>query len=379
MHLDTRILRSLLSPPLAGAPLHPGPVFASAFHLPEDPAAAPYTYARYDQPTWTHLEHTLSLIEAADLPASQPVHTVCFASGMAAIHAALAVTLRPGDAVILPTGGYFSTRSLAQAFFEPNRIEIREAPITDELQGELLHGARLLWLETPSNPFLEVCDLSSLTERAHAAGVLVACDNTTATPLGQPTLPLGVDLSVVSDTKLMTGHGDLLLGHVATTDPTLHQAILNWRNLAGSGPGPMEAWLAHRSLATLPLRLQRSNSTALAIAHFLSTRPEVTNVRYPGLPSHESHGVAARQMQHGFGPVLAFTLPSAEAADRFLAASHLLTNATSFGSLTSTAERRARWGHDRIPPGLIRLSAGCEDPGDLLADLDQALRVSRTP
>ncbi len=377
MHLDTRILRSLLTPATPGAPLHPGPVFAAAFHLPGDPAEAPYTYARYDQPTWSHLEATLSLIEAADTPTR--VHTTCFGSGMAAVHAALAITLRPGDAIVLPAGGYFTTRVLAETFFNPNRIELREAPLSGPLTQTLLEGARLLWLETPSNPTLHVADLRALVAQAHAAGVLVACDNTTATPLGQPTIPLGVDLSVVSDTKLMTGHGDLLLGHVSTTDPTLHQALLNWRNLAGTGPGPMEAWLAHRSLATLPLRLGRSNSTALALAHFLASRPEVTDVRYPGLPSHESHAVAAGQMQHGFGPVLAFTLPSAEAADRVLAASHLLTNATSFGSLTTTAERRARWGHDTIPPGLIRLSAGCEDPADLLADLDQALRASTTP
>lgn len=379
MHPTTRILRSLLGPSAAGAPLHPGPVFAAAFHIPGTPADAPYTYARYDQPTWTDLERTLSLIEsAAALPVAPPTHTVCFASGMAAVHAALAVTLRPGDAVILPTGGYFTTRVLTESVFSAQNIEIRQAPITEDLQGELLAGARLLWLESPSNPTLDVCDIRDLTERAHAAGVLVVCDNTTATPLGQPTLPLGVDLSVVSDTKLMTGHGDLLLGHVSTKRPDLHQALLNWRNLTGAGPGPMEAWLAHRSLATLPLRLERSNANALALAHFLSTRPEIQQVRYPGLPSHESHLAAARQMQHGFGPVLAFTLPSADAANRFLAASQLLSNATSFGSVTSTAERRARWSGDNIPPGLIRLSAGCEDLADLLADLDQALHASVT-
>lgn len=174
----------------------------------------------------------------------------------------------------------------------------------------------------------------------------------------------------------MTGHSDLLLGHVALRDPDLYARLLTWRGLSGSGPGPMETWLAHRSLATLPLRLERANSNALGIAHFLSTRPEVTDVLYPGLPAHPAHAVAAGQMQHGFGPLLSFTLPSAAAADSFLSSSHLITTATSFGGITTTAERRARWGHDNIPEGLIRLSAGCEALPDLLADLAQALTAA---
>ncbi len=380
MHSSTRILHSLLTPPTPGAPLHHSPVFAAPFHVPGPPAEAPYTYANFEQPSWTALERTLNTIETGPgLPNGKSARSLCFASGAAAAFAVLATTLQPGDAIILPTGGYFATRNLAETFFRDRGIVVRSAPVTDDLQGELLDGARLLWLETPSNPTLEVCDIRALATRAHAAGVLVACDNTTATPLGQNTLALGADLSIVSDTKLMTGHSDLLLGHVATTDPALYSKLLAWRSAAGSGPGPFEAWLALRSLATLPLRLERSNSNALAIAQFLEHRPEVERVLYPGLPTHPSHGTAARQMHGGFGPILSFILPSAQAADRLLAASTLLTNATSFGGITTTAERRARWGHDPIPPGLIRLSAGCEHPTDLLADLDQALQASTLP
>ena len=384
MHQSTRILRSLLSPPTPGTPLSPGPVFAAPFHLPGAVADAPFTYAGYEQPTWSALEHTLAVIETGDhlpdgLPDSREVRALCFASGSAALTAVLATTLRPGDAVILPLGGYFNTRRLAESFFAERGIGVRHVPIStsaNELPDDLLAGARLLWLETPSNPLLEVADIAALSARAHAAGLLVAADNTTATPLGQNTLALGADLSVVSDTKLMTGHGDLLLGHVAVTDPDLYQRLLTWRSLSGSGPGPMESWLAHRSLATLPLRLERANANALGIATFLATRPEVLSVLYPGLPTHESHLTAARQMSHGFGPLLSFTLPSAAAAEAFLAASRLITNATSFGHITTTAERRARWGHDAIPEGLIRLSAGLEALPDLLADLDHALTAS---
>ena len=385
MHPSTRLLRSLLTPPVPGTPLHHGPVFAAPFHLPGPADDASYTYAGYEQPTWTALEHTLAVLETADgLPDGKQARALSFASGSAAITAVLATTLKPGDAVILPTGGYFNTRRLAETFFEHRadglrNIEIRNAPANlADLPDNLLAGARLLWLETPSNPLLEIADLRALSTRAHAAGVLVACDNTTATPLGQPTLTLGADLSVVSDTKLMTGHSDLLLGHVALTDPDLHARMLTWRSLSGSGPGPMEAWLAQRSLATLSLRLELSNANALGIARFLTTRPEVSGVLYPGLPTHPAHAVAARQMQHGFGPLLSFTLPSAAAAEAFLAASTLITNATSFGGIITTAERRARWGHDAIPEGLIRLSAGCEALPDLLADLAQALHASQT-
>ncbi len=385
MREATRILHSLLTPPTPGAPLHHGPVFAAPFHVPGEVADAPYTYARYEQPTWTALERTLAVIETGDnLPDNRQARVLCFGSGMAAITAALAVTLRPGDAVVLPAAGYFSTRVLADGFFRDRGIEVRRAPVSDELQGEiqvkipgeLLAGARLLWIETPSNPGMEVADIRALADRAHAAGALVACDNTTATPLGQNTLALGADLSVVSDTKLMTGHGDLLLGHVAVTDQDLYQRLLEWRSLSGSGPGPMEAWLAHRSLATLPLRFERSNANALAVAQFLDRRPEVERVLYPGLSTHPAHLTAARQMHGGFGPVVSFLLPSRAAAESFLSAAQLITDATSFGGITTTAERRARWGHDAIPPGFLRLSVGCEALPDLLADLAQALERS---
>jgi cystathionine gamma-lyase len=185
-------------------------------------------------------------------------------------------------------------------------------------------------------------------------------------------LALGADFSLASDSKSMTGHGDLLMGHVAVRDAELLAKIDTWRTLTGAVPGPMEAWLALRSMATLPLRLERSCENAQVIAQFLTTRAEVERVFYPGLPDHPGHQVARRQMRF-FGAVLSFELRDKAAADGFLAASKLLTNATSFGSVYSSAERRARWGGDAVGEGFIRLSAGCEEIQDLVEDIAQAL------
>jgi cystathionine gamma-lyase len=193
--------------------------------------------------------------------------------------------------------------------------------------------------------------------------------------LGQRPLALGADFSVASDTKALTGHSDLILGHVAVRDTAWAERLHRWRTQVGAIPGPMEVWLAHRSLATLDVRLERQCRSALLVAHYLAMRPEVTALRYPGLPSDPAHMLAARQMQL-FGPVISFALASKPQAERFLAACRLVAEATSFGSVHTTAERRARWGGDRVPPGFIRLSIGCEHAEDLIADLGQALDAS---
>jgi cystathionine gamma-lyase len=261
---------------------------------------------------------------------------------------------------------------LMREYFTEMGITVRSAPTAGDAQGELLEGARLLWIETPSNPTMDICDIAALSERAHRAGVLVAVDNTTPTALGQKPLALGADFSVASDTKSMTGHSDLLMGHVAVRDPELYQKIDRWRTLTGGIVGPMEAWLALRSIATLPLRLERSCENAQRIAEFLTTRPEVESVLYPGLPTHPGHALAARQMRY-FGPVLSFVLPDRIAAETFLASAKLVVEATSFGGVLTTAERRARWGGDAVSEGFVRMSAGCEEVDDLIGDIAQAL------
>lgn len=365
----TRAVRAGLPEPEQFEPTLPGPVFAAHFHLSGEPVG-PYTYGRETNPTWTRLEHAIGELEAP----GEAVGTTVFASGMAAVSAVLLSQVRAGDVVVLPGDGY-QALPLVREQLEAYGVEVRTAPTAGDAQLELLDGAKLLWIETPSNPGLDVCDVRRLVEAAHAVGVLVAVDNTLATPLGQRPLGLGADFSVASDTKGLTGHGDILLGHVTCRDPELTAGVRRWRKVVGAIPGPMEAWIAHRSLATLQLRIDRQCATALALAGTLAERADVTGLRYPGLPGDPSYPVAARQMRR-FGSVVSFVLADKETAERFLAALRLVDDATSFGGLRSTAERRARWGGDAVPEGFVRFSVGAEDPEDLLADVERALDES---
>jgi cystathionine gamma-lyase len=373
MQEATRIIRSTISRSVAGEPLHAGPVFAGPYHSPGDPTQMPYTYARSSNPTWTELEKAIGEMESGP---GYEAQALVFASGMAAITAVFGVTLRPGDVVVMPTNSYFTARKLIDEYFTAMGVTVRMAATGGDAQGELLEGAKLLWLETPSNPTMEICDIAALCERAHRAGVLVAVDNTTPTPMGQLPLALGADFSVASDTKAMTGHSDLLLGHVAVKDMELLAKIEHWRTLTGGVLGPMEAWLALRSMVTLPLRLERCCANAQAVSEFLATRSEVESVLYPGLPDSPGYEIAKRQMKY-FGPVLGFTLKDKAAAETFLKQAELVTEATSFGGIITTAERRARWGGDQICEGFIRMSVGCEAVNDLINDMAQALDATR--
>jgi cystathionine gamma-lyase len=366
----TRVVRAGLPAPKQGDSFLPGPVFAAPFHAAGDPASAPYTYGRFHNPTWTAYESALAELEGGE--------TVVFASGMAATAAVFDAVLRRGDVLVLPSDGYYTSRLLAQEDLVPSGVEVRTAPTAGEAQARCLEGARLLWIESPSNPGLDVCDIAALAILAHAQGALVAVDNTTGTVLCQQPLRLGADFSVASDTKALTGHGDLILGHVSARDAEWKQRLVTRRTRAGAVPGPMEVWLAHRSLATLDVRLERMCANAQAIAEFLIGRPEVREVRYPGLPGHTGHETAARQMSR-FGPVVSFDLGSRAAAERFLAAATLVSEATSFGGVHTTAERRARWGADEVPEGFIRLSAGLEHRHDLITDLARALDALEEP
>lgn len=375
MHDATRVIRAGMPVPAQGEPLMPGPVFAGTYHFSGEPETSPYTYGRYHNPTWTRFEQALSELEGG--PA------LVFASGMAAVTAVMSVTLLTehaygkGSVLVMPSDCYYTTRMLAEGHFALLGVEVRMAPTAGNAQIEQLDGATLLWLETPSNPGLDVCDLVELIAAAHRREVLVAVDNTTATVLGQHPLELGADFSVSSDSKSLTGHSDLILGHVAAREPAWAQRLHAFRNLQGAVPGPMEVWLAHRSLATLDMRLERQCKNALEIARLLATRPEVHRVRYPGLPQDPAHAIASRQMNY-YGPVVGFVLDGEARAEHFLAACRLVSTATSFGGIHTTAERRARWKGDAIPGGFIRLSAGCENIQDLLEDISQALDTLST-
>jgi cystathionine gamma-lyase len=354
----TRVIRAGLPEPEQGEPFLPGPVFAAPFHLSGDPYAAPAAYTRYGNPTWTRYEDAIGSLESAE--------ATLFSSGMAAASALLLTLLKPGSVVAMDSGCYHGVRVLAAAHLEPRGVEVRLA-LPAEL-ADAARGADLLWLESPSNPALEVYDIATLA----ALGVPTVVDNTTAGPLLQRPLDLGADYGLTSATKGMSGHADLLLGYVTTRDPERAQALRDWRRQAGALPGPFETWLAHRSLPTLALRVERGCDNALAIARLLAARNDVEGVRYPGLPSDPGHEIARRQMR-GYGVVVSFDLGTAERAESFLASAKLVTDATSFGSVHTCAERRARWGGDAVSEGFIRLSAGCEETADLLADVERAL------
>lgn len=285
----TRCVHAGLPEPTAGRPFLPGPVFAGPYHL--DAAGGPQPgvdgYGRTDNPTWRALEAAIGSLEGGGC--------VVFASGMAAISAVLFTVARPGRAVVLPSDGYYKTRALASSTLDALGIAVRQAPTAGPYPG--LDGAALVLLETPANPGLDVCDIARLSAQAHAAGALVAVDNTTPTPLGQRPLDLGADVSVASGTKALTGHSDLLLGYVCARDPALLQRIRSWRDHTGAIPGPFEAWLAHRSLGTLDLRLARQSANAAALAELLADHPAVRSVRWPGRPTDPSYVDAKRQMR----------------------------------------------------------------------------------
>lgn len=364
MNDATRIVRAGLPDAKNGAPFLGGPVFAAPYHLAGAPADSPYTYGRFHNPTWTQYEAALSELEGGP--------TVLFPSGMAASAAVFGTVLRPGQRVVMPEESYYTTRLIAQQYFGAMGVEVLTAKTVGNALESQLAGATLLWLESPTNPGLDVCDIAHLCNAAHAAGALVAVDNTTPTALCQKPLALGADFSLASDTKAMTGHADLLMGHVATRDAALADKIRLWRTQMGNIPGPMEAWLAHRSLGTLHVRLERQCASAMKVAEFLAKHEKVSGVRYPGLPTDASHAVARKQMMW-FGPVISFELRDQASVERFFAATTLVHEATSFGGIHTSAERRARWGADAVSEGFIRFSVGVEDVNDLIADLERAL------
>ena len=359
----TRAVRAGLPPAVPGAPFLPGPVFAAPYHLDPDagPAGADNGYGRPDNPTRRLLEAAIGDLEGGT--------ALAFASGQAAVTGVLLSILRPGDTLVLPSDGYYPVRGFATAALEPLGVTVTFAPTRGPHPS--FEGVRLVLLETPANPGLDVCDVAALAEQAHAAGALVAVDNTTATPLGQRPLDLGADISLASGTKALTGHSDLLLGYAVTRSPAILEPLRAWRNTTGSVPGPFDAWLAHRSLMTLDLRLSRQSTNAAAVASALAARDDVHNVRWPGRPEDPSHAVASRQMRR-FPGVVSFDLGSAERVARFLKASTLVAAATSFGGIHTSADRRAQWGDD-TSPGFLRLSCGIEDPEDLVADITTAL------
>lgn len=351
-----------------GQGLSPGdsvvpPIVPTAvYHLPGVPSAASHQYGRFHNPTWEALEEALGLLEGAQ--------TVLFPSGMAAIAAVMFACLRQGDRVLLPSDGYYTTRMLAETYLGRLGVTCHTRPTASFADGGFA-GYRLVFVETPSNPGLDVCDLAAVAVAARAAGALVVADNTTMTPLGQRPLDLGADVVVNSDTKAINGHSDVLMGHVSSRDGALCQALRDWRRYSGSIPGPFEAAQVFRGLETLEVRFARMCASAEALAPLLQAHPAVLALRYPGLASHPGHAIAARQMA-SFGSMLTLTLKDGARAERFLTDCPMVQPSTSFGGVRTCGERRDRWG-DAVAPGLVRLSVGIEPTAPLVSSILRTL------
>jgi cystathionine gamma-synthase len=346
-------------------PLNAPVVFASALH-----AGGVVGYARDGNPTWTPFEEALAALEGGGA-------AVAFSSGMAAVAAVLEL-LPVGAPIVHLDHGYTGTQELLTGA-PAGRWEPRPVDICDtEATVAACAGAALLWLESPTNPLLDVADLRALVAGAHEQGALVAVDNTFATPLVQRPLDLGADIAVYSATKLLAGHADVVLGATVTRDEDLTCRLLRHRRLHGAIPGPMETFLALRGMRTLALRNERAQANAADLAGRLAEHPDVTRVRYPGLRSDPGHERAASQMD-GFGAILSFEVAGgAAAAEAAARSTRLIVHATSLGGIETTMERRAKYALEAATPsGLLRVSVGCEDVEDLWDDLVHALRIGR--
>ncbi|WP_141789011.1 trans-sulfuration enzyme family protein [Oryzihumus leptocrescens] len=313
-------------------------------------------YARAGNPTWTAFEDALGALEGGT--------ALVFASGMAAVAAALSLAPERG-VVVAPTHAYNGTGSILGDLADAGRLEVRRVDISDTAAVvAALDGADLLWVESPTNPMLEVADVPALVAAAHERGAVVVCDNTFATPLVQQPLADGADVVMHSVTKFLSGHSDVVLGATVTA-PTgrgraLQDRLAHHRLIHGAIAGPVETWLALRGMRTMHLRVERATANAAVLAERLGGHPAVERVRYPG-----------------FGAVVSIEVcGGAEAAERVSAAVRLWTHATSLGGVESLVERRRRISTEplTVPENLLRLSVGVEDVEDLWRDLDRALR-----
>jgi cystathionine gamma-synthase len=309
-------------------------------------------YGRYGNPTWAAFEQALAALEG------EGSHCLAFASGLAAVSTVLDL-VGDGQVVVAPRHGYNGSVMQLADLEARGRIQARLVDITDTAAVvAACDDAALVWLESPTNPAMEVADLVTITAAAHEAGARVVVDNTFATPILQRPLETGADLVLHSATKYLSGHSDLLLGALVTQDKDLYDVLKGRRDLIGAIPGAFEAWLALRGLRTLALRVERAQQNAAELVTRLRDHRNVTEVRYPG-----------------FGGMISIVLADAESADRLTANTRLWVHATSLGGVESTLERRRRWASEpkTIPEGLVRLSVGIEDVEDLWDDLSAAL------
>ena len=358
-------------PAVPGQPMNVPLVLASNFRA-GTPEAPVNEYSRDGgTASWQALEDAVGALEGGT--------ALAFGSGMGAA-AAILDLVPTGALVVVPTDSYAGVRALLAEGAAHGRWKVSQVDITDTAATkEAAWAADLLWLESPTNPLIDVADLPELCRFGNGTGALVVVDNTFATPLGQRPLRFGADVVLHSATKFIGGHSDLLLGLAVTGNPDLAARLVTKRRFGGALPGALEAYLALRGLRTMAVRLARSQESAGVLAERLRAHPAVSRVRYPGLPDDPGHQRAVAQMD-GFGAMLAFEVRGgAGPADAVCAAVRIVTSATSLGGVESTMERRAKLaGQEHVPPGLLRLSVGIEHVEDLWDDLDQALTAAVT-
>ena len=332
-----------------------------------------YDYSRVANPTRTALQVCLASLEGAE-------HGIAYSSGLGATTTIMHL-LNPGDRVVLIADVYGGVYRMTSQVYEPKGYVFDYLPAEEfaNLADHLDERTRMVWIESPSNPMLNVVDIAAAAEAAHAAGAILVVDNTFATPYLQRPLELGADIVMHSTTKYLGGHSDVVGGFAATNDPTIAERLFFLQKSLGAIPGPFDAWLVLRGIKTLAVRMRQHCENARAIAAFLDEHPRVERVLYPGLPSHPGHEIAARQMRD-FGGMISFLAESEEEAVQLVARTKLFQLGESLGGVESLIEHPAQMTHASTadapfaaPKNLVRLSVGIESADDLIADLEAAL------
>ena len=378
MKFNTKTIHAGQKPEETSGAVMP-PVFFTSTYAQEAPNRHKgHEYARVTNPTRTALENLLAGLEEAR-------HACAFASGCAAMDALLKM-LRPGDHVIAINDLYGGSYRLFTQVFEPYGIQFSFVDMSsvENVRSAFTPKTRMLWIETPTNPLLNIVDISALAEVAAGRKALTVVDNTFASPALQQPLLLGADAVVHSTTKYLGGHSDLIGGAVCTSHDEIYENLVFQTKTTGAVPGPMDCYLALRGVKTLALRVQRSCENAGELASFLADHPDVGDVRYPGFTSHPGHQIASRQMKD-FGGMVSFSMKKddKQLAERFMSNTKIFTLAESLGGVESLVSHPASMTHASIPKkvreaaglrdSLIRLSVGIEDIDDLKADIETAL------
>jgi len=370
----------------AGQPSEPetgalvAPIFQTSTYEQEAPGHDKgFSYSRTNNPTRERLEAVLAELENVKYAAA-------FASGLAAENAVLQAYLRPGDEIVLPRDVYGGTYRILNKVFQPIGVKIRQIETENlkQVESTVNEKTKIVWIESPTNPRLQINDIAAIARIAHAKGAFVVVDNTFATPYFQQPFELGADIVVHSVTKYLAGHSDVIQGAVLAKDPAIFEPVKFLQNATGAVPSPFDCWLTMRGIKTLELRMQRHEENAAAIAKALDANPMVRRVYFPGLPKHPGHDIAKRQMS-GFGGMVSFEMDGTiDEVVSFVSSRRYFTLGESLGGVKSLICHPATMTHASIPAEaraelglsdtLIRLSPGCETAQDLVEDLTEGLR-----